>query len=428
MTRKLGPNAFFFVIVTVAIDMLAFGLIIPVIPALLNDIMGLGPAEAVAWGGVLTATYALMNFAFGPTLGALSDRFGRRPILLASLFTLTIDFIIMGLANTIWLLFLGRALSGISGATFSTANAYIADVTTPEERGRAFGMTGAAFGLGFVVGPVAGGLLGSIDPRAPFMVAAVLSACNFLYGWFVLPESLAVENRRPVDWKRANPFGAFKHFSKLPHVSWFLVAMGCFGLAHSVYPATWNFHGEIRYDWTSREIGFSLGLVGIGAAVVQAGLMGPMLKRIGAARTAMFGLAMNFAAMFCFSLAGQAWMAYPIIILSSFGGLAQPAVNSIMSTRTPSNAQGELQGASASIMALAMIISPIMMTQTLHVFSADDAPIYFPGAAFLLAAVLVALSIIPFLWGLAAKSPAEDADMEAVKPETASDPAETSRL
>lgn len=412
MTRKLGPNAFFFVIVTVAIDMLAFGLIIPVLPALIEDVMGLGPAEAVAWGGALTATYALMNFAFGPAIGALSDRFGRRPVLLASIFTLAIDFVVMGLANTIWLLFLGRALSGVSGATFSTANAYIADTTSPEERGRAFGMIGAAFGFGFVFGPVMGGFLGEVDPRAPFFVAAALSACNFIYGWFVLPESLPQDNRRAIDWTRANPFGAFNHFSKLPHVSWFLIVLGVFGLAHSVYPATWSFHGEIRYDWSSREIGFSLGLVGIGAAIVQAGLMGMMLKHLGPARTAVFGLVMNILPLIAFSLAGKAWMAYLIIPFSALGGVAQPAVNSIMSTRTPKNAQGELQGATASIQALAMIISPLVMTQTLHTFSTNDAPIYFPGAAFLLAAALTALALIPLFRGLAIQLPDADSGKE----------------
>ena len=255
-----------FVIITVAIDMLAFGLIIPVVPTLVQELGNISAERATLYIGGLGTTYAFMNFLFGPMLGALSDRFGRRPVLLASIATLSIDFLIMGFANSIWLLFLGRALSGISGATYSTANAYIADVTEPENRGKAFGMVGAAFGFGFIFGPVMGGILGEFDPRAPFFAAAALALLNFCYGFFVLPESLEEEHRRPFVPSRSNPFGAVKHFSKLPHVSWFLVSAGVFFLAHTVYPSTWPIHGEIRYDWSPKEIGLSLGLVGLGAA------------------------------------------------------------------------------------------------------------------------------------------------------------------
>jgi DHA1 family tetracycline resistance protein-like MFS transporter len=295
--RKHGKNAFFFVIVTVALDMLAFGLIIPVIPALIRELAHVTSEEATLWLGPLAATYAVMNFLFGPVMGALSDKFGRRPVLLASISTLALDFLIMGFAHNIWLLFLGRALSGISGATYSTANAYIADVTTPGDRGRAFGMIGAAFGFGFVFGPVIGGFLGEIDPRAPFFAGAGLALLNFLYGLIVLPESLAPENRRAFDIRRANPLGAVKHFSKLPHVGWFLIAAGIFMLAHTVFPSTWNVYSEIRYNWTPKEIGFSLGLVGVGAAVVQAGLMGLILDRIGTVKTALLGFGVNVVSL-----------------------------------------------------------------------------------------------------------------------------------
>jgi len=414
--RKHGKNAFFFVIVTVTLDMLGFGLIVPVIPELIEELMGLSAEEAVQWGGLLTATYALMNFIATPTLGNLSDRFGRRPILLASIFTLAIDFLIMGLANTIWLLFLGRALAGISSATFSTANAYIADVTTPENRGKAFGMMGAAFGIGFVLGPAVGGLLGEYNTRVPFFAAAALAAVNFLYGWFVLPESLAPENRRKFEIARANPFGAFKHFSKLPQVMWFIIAIGTFQLAHSVYPSTWSFHGEIRYDWSPGQIGASLALVGIGAAVVQAGLMGRIIKWLGVYKTALLGVVVNILAYIGFAFAGAPWMAYVIIPFSALGGIAGPAINTIMSNLTPNNAQGELHGATASLNALAMIFSPLMMTQTLHAFSKQDAAIHFPGAAFLLAALITALALVPFMLGLRA-------NREAIS-ETAASPAE----
>lgn len=400
--RPHGKNAFLFVLVTVAIDMLAFGLIVPVVPSLVQELGNIPPADATIYIGGLAATYAVMNFLFGPTIGALSDRFGRRPVLLASVATLAIDFLIMGLAHSLWLLFIGRALSGISGATYSTANAYIADVTEPEDRGRAFGMIGAAFGFGFVFGPVIGGFLGSIDARAPFFAAAVMAGVNFLYGWFVLPESLDADHRRSFDLKRANPFGAVKHFSKLPHVGWFLLAAGVFFLAHTVFPSTWAIHGEIRYDWTPHEIGLSLGLVGVGAAVVQAGLMGLILKRLGTVRTAVFGILVNVIALSAYAFADHALMAYLIVPFGALGGVAGPAVNSLMSTVTPRNAQGELQGASASLNSFAMIIGPLLMSGTLYTFTHEGAPMHFPGAAFLLSAILTFLCLFPFWRGVQA--------------------------
>lgn len=405
MTGTPNKNAFLFVLVTVTLNMIGFGLIIPVIPQLLEELTGRGPEEAIVWGGALTATFAVMNFLAGPTLGALSDRYGRRPVLLASIFTLFIDFLIMGFASSLAILFLGRALAGLSSATQSTATAYVADVTTPEDRGKAFGMIGAAFGIGFILGPAIGGLLGDIHTRLPFFAAAILAVVNFLYGLFVLPESLVQDKRRKLDMMRANPFGAFKHFSKLPKVAWFLVAVGVFGFAHVVYPATWSFHGEIRYDWSSSEIGASLALIGIGAAVVQAGLMGQFIKRFGEVHTALFSLTMGALSLLCFALASAPWMAYIIIPISALAGMAGPAVNAIMSKQTPEDAQGELQGAVASIQSLGMIVSPLVMTQTLHEFSKADAVITFGGAAFLLAAVLTGLSILPFLRGVRASRP-----------------------
>ncbi len=391
-----------FVIITVAIDMLAFGLIIPVVPTLVQELGNISAERATLYIGGLGTTYAFMNFLFGPMLGALSDRFGRRPVLLASIATLSIDFLIMGFANSIWLLFLGRALSGISGATYSTANAYIADVTEPENRGKAFGMVGAAFGFGFIFGPVMGGILGEFDPRAPFFAAAALALLNFCYGFFVLPESLEEEHRRPFVPSRSNPFGAVKHFSKLPHVSWFLVSAGVFFLAHTVYPSTWPIHGEIRYDWSPKEIGLSLGLVGLGAAVVQAGLIGIALKRFGAVRTALYGIIINALALFAYAFAGFGWVVFLIIPIGALGGVASPTLNSLMSTVTPKNAQGELQGASASLNSFAMIFGPMIMAGALFYFTEPGTPLHFPGAAFLLAGILTAFSIIPFLRGVEA--------------------------
>ncbi|MBY9065534.1 TCR/Tet family MFS transporter [Hyphomonas sp. WL0036] len=398
--KRPGRNAFFFVLVTVFIDHLAFGLIIPVLPQLIQELAHVPPEGAPLWIGGLAATYAVMTFFFGPLIGALSDRFGRRPVLLVSMATLGIDFLIMGLAPNIWLLFLGRALAGISGATFSTANAYIADTTSPEERGRAFGFIGAAFGLGFIFGPVAGGLLGEISIHAPFFVAAGLACLNFLYGVFVLPESLPQDRRRALNLTRANPLGAARHFAKLPHIAWFLVTSVFIFLAAMVYPATWSVYGEIRYGWSPLQIGLSLGLVGIGAAAVQAGLMGLILKRLGLIRTVLLGITVSMLTAFGFAFAGRPEIAYAIIVVNALGGVTMPALNAVMSRLTPADAQGELQGAASSLNAIGMIIGPLIMTGALYAFTQPGAPIYLPGAAFLLSAALLVLALLPFRAGV----------------------------
>ena len=395
-----GKNAFMFVVVAVALNMMSFGLIIPIMPALLEEVTNLPAELATKSSGWLNATFAIANFFAMPVLGGLSDKYGRRPILLVSIAILAVDLVIMGLAPTLGILFVGRALGGLFSATTSVANAYIADVTEQEDRGRAYGMVGAAFGFGFVFGPVLGGLLGEIHTRLPFFVAAGLCVVNFLYGYFILPESLAKEDRRDFDLARANPFGALQHFSKLPKVAWFIVAIGIYNIAHAVYPSTWNFHGDIRYDWSKFEIGLSLGAVGIGSAISQALLTGYLIKRLGAMRAAFFGLSVNALALLLFALADAPWMAYAVIAVSAVGGVAMPAINTITSSLTPRNAQGELQGAQSSIMALTLIFSPVLMTHTLSYFSAEGAPVYFPGAAFLLAAVITALALIPFSIGV----------------------------
>lgn len=409
-----GPNAFFFVIVTVVLNNMAFGIIIPVVPQLIRELMTITAEDATLWIGALGATYAVMNFLFGPLLGALSDKFGRRPVLLMSIAMLGVDFLVMALASSIWVLFLARALSGIAGATFATANAYIADTTAPEARGRAFGMIGAAFGIGFTFGPVLGGFLGSLDPRAPFFAAAALCGLNFLYGLLVLPESLAPQNRRPVNLARANPFGAFKHFSKLPHVSWFMLALLCYYFAHTVFPSTWSVYGEIRYQWTPHEIGLSLGAVGIAAAVIQAGLIGPIMKRLGPVRTVLFGFGAMTLAMLLYAAAYKPWMIYFVIPIGALGGLITPALSTLMANVTPRDAQGELQGATGSLMALSMIFGPLIMSGVLYIFTSDTAPVRLAGSAFLLGALLSLLAVIPFLRGIAANAAAL-ADVNAPK-------------
>lgn len=399
-TRPHGKNAFFFVVVAVTLNMLAFGIVMPIMPALLAELTGLPVELAAKENGWLAMTYAIANFLAMPFLGALSDRYGRRPVLLVSIAMLGVDMVIMGLAPTVAVLFFGRALAGFFSATVSVANAYVADVTAPEDRGRAFGMLGAAFGLGFILGPVVGGLLGEIDTRLPFFAAAACAGLNFLYGLFVLPESLAPEHRRPLSLARANPFGALRHFSKLPKVYWFIITIGVFQIAHAVYPSTWNYYGASRYGWSEWQIGLSLGAVGVGSALSQAVLTGHIIKRIGAMRAAIFGISMNALAMTLFALASEPWMIFVIILISAAGGVAMPAINTITSNLTPKNAQGELQGAQSSLMAFTLIFSPVLMTQVFAQFAAPGAPVHFPGAAFLLAAIITTLSLLPFLRGV----------------------------
>ncbi|MEL7230995.1 MAG: TCR/Tet family MFS transporter [Pseudomonadota bacterium] len=400
---KTGKNAFFFVIVSVVLNMISFGIIMPVMPDLLVEVTGRSVDEIAIESGLLAATFAVANFLAMPVLGGLSDAYGRRPVLLASIFMLGIDLIIMGLAPTLAILFFGRFLGGMFSATYSVANAYIADVTEPEDRGRAFGMMGAAFGIGFILGPVFGGLLGGIDTRLPFFVAAGIAGLNFMYGVFVLPESLSEENRRPFTLARANPFGAFKHFVKLPKVAWFIAAIGLFHLANMIYPATWHLHGAVRYGWDSVMIGISLGVVGVGSAISQAFLTGYLIKRLGPMKAAFWGLSMNALALTLFAFAGAPWMAFAIISISALGGVTMPAIQTITSTLTPRNEQGELQGAQSSIQAFTMIFSPVLMTTTFSIFSERDADYfvtYFPGAPFILAAVFVLLAMIPFTIGV----------------------------
>jgi DHA1 family tetracycline resistance protein-like MFS transporter len=426
---RLGKNAFFFIIVTVFIDMMAFAVIMPSMPYLMAELLNgeaalesaralaaegnLLPLEAMLsqaapWGGYITMVYAVMNFLSAPILGGLSDRFGRRPVLLVSIGTLAIDFLIMGFAHTVWLLFLGRIMSGISGATHSTAAAYIADVTEPQQRAQAFGMLGAAFGLGFILGPAIGGFLGQFDPRYPFFAAAALAAINFCYGLFVLPESLDREHRRRFEWKRANAFGAFAHLAKVPYLAWFMLALGLFQFSYWVYPAVFGYYSAVNFGWGEGLIGLALMAVGIGSAVVQGALIGPIIKRFGPTNTAVWGFLVCVVTFAAYAVATEGWMVYLIIPFGALAGVLGPAMNQIMSVRTPRNAQGELQGALASVQSLANMIAPLAMTQTFHYFTAPSAPVFFPGAAFALAAVFCAVSLLPLMHGLAVAPKVEE--------------------
>jgi DHA1 family tetracycline resistance protein-like MFS transporter len=394
--RGPGKHALAFIFLTMLIDTIGFGIIMPVMPQLIVQLTGKSLADATFIGGWLLTSYAVMQFVCGPIMGNLSDRFGRRPVLLASLAAFAVDYTLMGFAPSLAWLFLGRVLAGIAGAVYSPAWAYVADISTPEKRAQSFGIMGAAFGLGFIIGPAVGGFLGELGPRAPFFAAAALGALNFIYGFFVLPESLSEDKRRKFEWRRANPLGALAALRRYPAVISIAGAVFLWQLAHQVYPGAWAFFTEIRYHWSPAEIGASLAFVGMLMAFTQSVLTGRVVKRFGEYRAVIIGLTSGAAGMLILAFSNIGWLAYVAMSAGMLQFIAYPSMNAIMSKQVPPDSQGELQGGVASMMSLTTIIGPLLMTQTLGRFSAADAPIYFPGAVFLLAGALAlaALAIV----------------------------------
>ena len=386
-----------FIMFTVMIDAMGIGLIMPVMPDLMVEVDGGTLGAAALWGGLLSTSFAAMQFLFGPVVGGLSDRFGRRPILLVSLVAMAADYLLMAVAGTIWLLLIGRIIGGITAATHSTANAYIADISKPKEKSANFGLIGAAFGLGFVLGPLIGGLLAEYGTRAPFYAAAVLSGLNALFGWVVLKETVTDAIRRPFSLKRANPFGAFKALSKLPMIGTLLGVYFVYSIAHTVYPAIWSYFGKERFDWDPATIGLSLGLFGIMMAVVQGFLIRPAIKYLGERGTIIYGLFFDILAFGFLSLVTSGTVALFFIPVAALAGIVSPALQGLMSQAVGDNQQGELQGALTSLSALAMIISPMLMTTTFAAFTAETAPFYMPGAPFLLALILTLIAIALFM-------------------------------
>ena len=410
MARRPGKNALLFIFITVMLNMIGFGVIMPVMPDLIMAVTGESLARAAQWGGFLTFVYALMQFIMMPVVGGLSDRFGRRPIILASLAAYSFDFLIMAIAPVIGLIVAARLLAGAFAATFSTANAYIADISPPEKRAANFGLMGAAFGLGFIIGPGIGGILGeNFGPRAPFFFVAALGAANFVYGFFVLPETLSDENRRPFQWARANAFGNFKQFAQYPVMLPIAGALFLYQLAHWTFPSVWSYFAIERFEWSKERIGWSLMYVGLMAAIVQGGLTRIIIPKIGERKAAVIGVSIAILTYVAFAFAGEDWMVYGLITISALAGLTLPSLQGIMSRTIPANAQGELQGAVAAVASLSMIIGPPLMTQIFAVFSAPGEPyaignisifangigIYLPGAPFLLAALLTLFAFIP---------------------------------
>ena len=380
--KSTRPAGMLFIFITLLVDVIGLGIIIPVLPNLIQNLTGTDESGAAVWGGWLVGLYALMQFFFAPIMGALSDAYGRRPIILLSLLGLGLDYLLMAFApNMIWL-FVGRAVSGIMGASFSVAQAYIADISAPEKRAQNFGMMGAAFGLGFILGPVIGGILGNLEPHYPFVAAAILSLLNLAYGFFILPESHPKENRRPFELKRANPFSSLKNLSKHSGLIGLFIAFFFLYLAGFSVQSTWSFFGKFAFQWNADDIGYSLGAVGVLVSLVQGGLIRYTSKSLGDKKSILIGMIFSTVGLFLFSFATSGWMMYLFLVPYCLGGLATPALQSIISKQVPLNEQGEMQGTLSSLISITSFIGPLVMTSLFSVFSSSSAPFKFPGAAF----------------------------------------------
>ena len=399
--RKVGGGALLFIFVLVLVDSIGFGIILPVLPRLIMQLTGVGIDRAARFGGGLSFVYALMQFFCAPVLGNLSDRFGRRPVLLFAVLSLGVDYLIMGLAPRIGWLFIGRAIAGMAGASFTPAYAYVADITEPKRRAQNFGLMSAAFGIGFILGPAIGGLLGSFGPRAPFFAAGALALANFAFGCFALPESLPSGKRRPFHWARANPLGTLEQMRRYPVVLLMLAALLLWQLAHQVLPSTWAFYTIAKFHWTSAQVGASLAFVGLLMALAQGVLTRVLIPRLGGERrAAIVGMAAAVLAYVGYAIVTQGWMLYVVGLTTFFFALTYPSMNALASQQIPANAQGELQGAVASLYSLSSIIGPPLLTQVFSRFSDPAAAVYFPGAAFLAAAALTAVCALLFLRAL----------------------------
>ena len=386
-----------FIFLTLLIDVTGLGIIIPVLPKLIEELIHGNISVASRYGGWLTFSYAIMQFLFSPFLGNLSDKFGRRPVLLFSLFGFGVDYVFLSFAPTIGWLFVGRIIAGITGASFTTATAYIADISAPEDRAKNFGLIGAAFGLGFIIGPVVGGLLGQYGSRVPFLAAAALAFMNFLYGYFVLPESLPSENRRNFQWKRANPFGAFKHLNRYPAVAALSVSFLLIYMAGQSVQSIWSFFGIERFKWSPKIIGISLGMVGLLVSLVQGVLIRYINPKLGNTKSIYIGFGLYALGLVLFACATQGWMMFVFLIPYCLGGISGPALQSIITGHVPANEQGELQGALTSLISVTSIVSPVIMTGLFAHFTSKQTSLYFPGAPFVLGALLmVAAGIVAF--------------------------------
>lgn len=394
MASNKKSAAIGFIFITMLIDITGWGIIIPVIPKLIQELINGDVSEAAKIGGWLTFAYAITQFVFAPFIGNLSDKFGRRPIILLSLFAFSMDYLLLAFAPTITWLFIGRIIAGISGASITTASAYIADVSTPENRAKNFGMIGAAFGLGFIIGPVIGGLLGQYGSRVPFYAAAILCLLNFLYGYFILPESLSKENRRAFSLKRANPIGAFMNLRKYPKLIGLVVAVFLLYTASHAVHSNWSYFTMYKFNWDEKMVGISLGAIGLLVGIVQGGLIRVINPKLGNEKSIYVGMALYTVGMFLFATATQSWMMFAFLIPYCLGGIAGPAMQAVISSQVPANEQGEIQGTLSSLMSASAIIGPPMMSTVFYYFTHKEAPFQFAGAPFVLGGILMLMSTI----------------------------------
>lgn len=381
-----------FIFITILIDVIGLGIIIPVVPKLIENLTGEGLSAASSYGGWLVFSFAIMQFLFSPVLGALSDRFGRRPVLLISLFGLGLDYILHAYAPTIGWLFVGRLIAGVMGASITTATAYIADISTPEKRSQNFGLIGAAFGLGFIVGPLIGGLSAKLGPSVPFLVAACLTFLNVLYGFFVLPESLLNENKRKFEWKRANPIGSLKHLKKYPIVSGLIASLVLIYIASHAVQSNWSYFTMYKFNWNEEMVGYSLAAVGVLVSLVQGFLIRYINPKLGVNKSIYLGLALYAIGLVLFGIAWQSWMMFAFLIPYCLGGITGPALQGLISNQVPANEQGELQGALTSLISLTSIVGPLIMNNLFAYATSKDSLFYLPGASFFLAAFLIIIS------------------------------------
>lgn len=394
MAKNKKEAALGFIFITLLIDIIGFGIIIPILPQLIQGLIHGTLSEASRYGGLLIFAYSFMQFLCSPIIGNLSDQFGRRPVLLCSLFGFGIDYLFLAFAPTIAWLFVGRLIAGVTGASITTGAAYISDISTPEKKAQNFGMIGAAFGLGFIIGPVLGGYLAHFGVRAPFIGAAVLTLINWVYGYFILPESLSKENRRPFEWKRANPIGSLKMLNKYPVIAGMVMSITLIYIASHSVQTTWSYYTIEKFHWSQTMVGNSLGVVGICIMFVQGFLIRKIIPAIGQEKSVYIGLALYAVGFVLFALASTTWMMFSFTAVYCLGGIAMPSIQGIISTHVSTNEQGELQGALTSLMSATSILGPLLMTNIFAYFTANNAPFYFPEAPFILSAVLTLVSAV----------------------------------